>query len=149
MENVTGVADKLGALLSLLTKLPAELEMIADEIDNENLRNALCAVAIESSEYAMQLNLQLKTLHIEKPPNDSKDYWRELEQLAPPDSIRAKGREISSICEKCEVFFTSLYTDVLRDYSPYKILRDTMTYQLFGIKCAFMKIRMLNSLRFT
>lgn len=148
MEKLTRIADKLGILLSFLKQLPAELEMIADEVDNENLRNALCAVAIESSQYANELNSQLKVLHIDKRTDESKNYWDEIELLASPEPI-AKGREILSICEKSEAFFTKLYNDILDEYCPYKSLRDIMTCQLFGIKSAFMKIRLLNSLRFS
>jgi hypothetical protein len=55
-NSVKQFEDKLCNLLSFLTQLPSELEIIADEIDNENLKNALTAVAVESDQYAKELS---------------------------------------------------------------------------------------------
>ena len=41
--------------------------MIADEFDNENLRNGLCAVAKKSTRYVKELKAQLKSMAIVSP----------------------------------------------------------------------------------
>ena len=41
--------------------------MIADEFDNENLRNGLFAVAKKSTRYAKELKAQLKSMAIVSP----------------------------------------------------------------------------------
>ncbi|MEO7767716.1 MAG: hypothetical protein ABIS01_09830 [Ferruginibacter sp.] len=141
------VEDKLCTLLSFLTQLPVELEMIADEIDNENLKNALCAMAVESYQYAKELNAQLISLAIIPPLPGSFNLEEELietDMVAPKE----KGKEVRSICEKSEAYFSNLYADLLNDYFPNASLKNMMQYQLLGIKSAFMRIRFLNSLRF-
>ena len=140
--------DKLCNLLSFLTQLPCELEMIADEVDNENLKNALTAVAIESDQYAKELSAQLFNLEI-KPPLVQPGNFQDAITLDNPYNTHVKGEEILHICEKSEAFFTKLYTDVLSEYFPNTSLKDMMNYQLLGIRSAFMRIRLLNSLRFS
>jgi len=140
--------DKLCVLLSFLTQLPEKLEMIADEIDNENLRNALCAVALESTEYAMELVAQLKQLQIIPPVPAIGHLEEEIIERGLLDAPKEKGKEVLSICESCEAFFSQLYTELLNDYLSNTALSNMMNYQLLGIRSAFMRIRFLNSLRF-
>ncbi|MCW3090371.1 MAG: hypothetical protein JWP81_1440 [Ferruginibacter sp.] len=140
--------DKLCTLLSFLTQLPGELEMIADEIDNENLRNALCAVAIESNQYASELNAQLRSLAIIPPAPGIFNLEEELIDKSVHEAPKEKGKELLTICEKSEAFFSELYEDVLNDFFPNALLKNMMQYQMLGIKSAFMRIRFLNSLRF-
>jgi len=142
------VEDKLCTLLTFLTQLPGKLEMIADEIDNENLRNALCAVAVESNEYAKELNTQLRSLEIIPPVTGIYNLEEEIIERGLSNSPKEKGKEVLYICESCDEFFSQLYTDLLNDYFPGTSLKNMMNYQLLGIKSAFMRIRFLNSLRF-
>jgi hypothetical protein len=140
--------EKLCKLLSFLTQLPEQLEMIADEIDDPNLRNALSAVAVESAEYARELNAQLKHLGIEPPLPALASLQAELIEKSIQHLPQKKGTEIMSICENCEQFFSGLYSDLISDYLSGTALKNMMNYQLMGIKSAFMRIRFLNSLRF-
>jgi len=139
--------DKLCTLLSFLTQLPGKLEMIADEIDDENLRNALGAVADESRQYGMELKAQLKNLKIAAPVSDNHDLEEEVIERSVLNCPKEKGKEVLSICESCEAFFSNLYTDLLEEYVFNTSLRNMMSYQLLGIKSAFMRIRFLNTLR--
>jgi len=139
--------DKFSTLLSFLTQLPGKLEMIADEIDNENLRNALCAVAMESTEYAKELNAQLRRLQIVPPVPGINNLDEELIEKSLVTSSKERGKEVLSICESCEAFFSQHYTDLINDYFPNASLKNMMNYQLLGIKSAFMRIKFLNSLR--
>ena len=41
------------------------------------------------------------------------------------------------------------YEAVLEENLPIKNLKAIITYQLYAIECAFMKIRLLNTLRFS
>ena len=140
---------KLCTLLSFLTQLPSELEMIADEIDNVNLKNALCAVAIESNQYAKELSAHLRTLEINPPRPELSNFQEDFIEGDFADGDITKGKEVLNICEKSEAFFTMLYTDVLSEYFPNASLKDMMHYQLLGIKSAFMRIRFLNLMRFS
>jgi len=140
--------DKLCTLLSFLTQLPGQLEMIADEIDNDNLRNALSSVAEESTQYAMELNAQLKRLEILPPVPVIINLEEQIIDHTLLNTKNVKGKEVLSICEKSEAFFSALYTDLLTEFFPNSTLKDMMQYQLLGIRSAFMRIRLLNSIRF-
>lgn len=140
--------DKLCTLLSFLTQLPAELEMIADEIDNENLKNALCSIAVESNQYANELNAHLRRLEIDPPHVLPANLKEEILQEEILGWNIARGNEVLNICEKSEAFFTRLYTEAMQEYLPNTSLKDMMNYQLMGIKSAFLRVRFLNSLRF-
>ena len=142
------VEDKLCVLLSFLRQLPGRLEMIADEIDNENLKNALTAVANESNQYAMELNAQLRSMEISPPSPDIYDLNEEIIESSISNCAREKGRELLSICERSEAFFSDLYLGLLDEYFPNPSLKDMMQYQLLGIRSAFLRIRFLNSVRF-
>ena len=139
--------DKLCTLLSFLTQLPCELDMIADEIDNENLKNALSAVAIESNQYAKELADQLRSLAI-RPPLAEVVNFQDAFFVQDPRATHMKGEEVLDICERVETFFTRLYSEAMNEYFPNNSLNDMMNYQLLGIRSAFMRIRFLNSLRF-
>jgi len=141
--------NKLCTLLSFLTKLPTELEMIAEEIDNENLKNALTAVAIESNQYARELSSHLRALEIHPPLPALLNFEEQFIEGDFAEGDITKGKEVLNICEKSEAFFTRLYTDVLSEYLPNASLKDMMQYQLLGIKSAFMRIRFLNTMRFS
>ena len=140
--------EKLCMLLSILTQLPGKLEMIADEIDNENLKNAFSSIALESNQYAKELSEQLRSLAI-TPMDAGTDHLEEaIIESGLANSPKEKGREVLSICESCENFFSGLYNDLLNEYFSNAALKHMMNYQLLGIKSAFMRIRFLNSLRF-
>src|SRR5689334_4028317 len=100
--------EKLCMLLSILTQLPGKLEMIADEIDNENLKNAFSSIALESNQYAKELSEQLRSLAI-TPMDAGTDHLEEaIIESGLANSPKEKGREVLSICESCENFFSGL-----------------------------------------
>ena len=149
MERLCGQMEyRLGKMLSFLNQLSVTIELIADEVDNSYLKNALCAVATESDQYAMELNTQLKRIEITPSYSVVIDLEEELGTNDILNSPKGKGLEVLSICVRCETFFVQLYTDLLNGYLPDASLKNMINYQLIGIKSAFMRIRLLNSLRF-
>lgn len=139
--------DKLCTLLSYLKQFPGELETMADEIDNENLKNALSSIATESNQYAAELYGQLRLLKIDPPLPVQVSFFEKIMGLQ--DVVIGKGKEILNICDKSEAFFTMLYTEALTEYFPNTYIKDMINYQLLGIKSAFMRIRLLNTLRYS
>ena len=79
--------------------------MIADEYDNENLRNALCTVAEESTRYAKELKAQLKSMAIVSPGLGN----HHLDQVIPETGLlypaKEKGEEILFILQKLRRVF--------------------------------------------
>ena len=149
METVTNpVIDKLRGLLYSLTHTKEEIEMVADEVEDCNLRTALNGLSMESSQYASELCMKLKTLGLQFP----KLSLEELEgsnSMPFEDISNGNGNELSYICNRNENFIITAYRNILSENFLLPGLRDIMMYQLNALKCAFMKIKLLNSARFS
>ncbi len=139
--------NKLYKMWTYLKDLSCKFEMIADEIDHVNLKNTLQAASIETYQYAKELN-DVITIHALVPALPD---IHELEEVITKkhllDLSKEKGKELLSIIESCESFFTQLYTELLAEYLTDK-LKHMIYCQFLGIKFAFMRMRFLNDTRF-
>jgi len=140
--------NRLFMLLSMLKRLPVRLETIADEIDNENLSNAFLAIADETTQYAKELQVQLKSLNFGMSTGPGNYLEDEIIENGSLDFSREKGKEVMCICESCDRFFSQLYAELFDDFLENDSLVNMMNYQLLGIKSALMRIKFLNTLRF-
>jgi hypothetical protein len=142
------IADKFCGLLYSLTQSKNEFEMVADEVEDCNLRTALQGISTETDLYANEIVNQLKTLGINEalPPNFLDNCTQNVEY--PEDQSNGKGNELLAICNYIEQSVTKAYWNILNEPVPFPTLRDILTYQLNSLKYAFMKIKMLNSARF-
>ncbi len=122
--------------------------MVGDEVNDSLLRTAIYGLAMESCQYATEICAQLKSLGIyyQKPLLDDLDGSNSM----PDAELEAgQGNEVSYICSKNENFIVSAYKSILNENFLFPGLRDVMNYQLNALTCAFMKIKLLNSARFT
>jgi hypothetical protein len=141
------VIDKLRGLLYSLTLSKEEFEMVADEVEDCNLRTALNGLSMESSQYATELCMQIKALGIKFPKPD----LHELDgsnSMTFEDATSKNGYELLYICKRNENYIMTAYHNLLNENITFPGLRDIMLYQLDALKCAFMKINMLNTARF-
>jgi len=139
---------KLQTLVCFLSQVNKGFDTIAEEIDCSNLKTAIIAVAVESKQYAKEINDQLHQFDIAVAADETDHLWKKIEQGIQDEAGLAKGSEIVALCNNCENYFSKLYEGVLEEYMPYQNLKAIITYQLFAIDCAFKKIRLLNTLRF-
>lgn len=140
---------KLQTLVSFLRQITRGFDTLAEEIDCNNLKTAMIAVAVESNQYAKEISDQLQHFNITVPMEYTDQSWKRIEINVHEQAGFVKGSEITALCNNCEIYFGKLYKDVLQEYFPYKNLKDIITYQLFATQCAFSKIRLLNTLRFS
>jgi SepF-like predicted cell division protein (DUF552 family) len=140
--------EKLQKLVSFLAQVNRELDAIAEEIDNEHLKTAMITVAVESKQYAKEICHQLQQLNISISVDRKDQLWQQVEDDINNDTWQEPGGEIATLCSDCEKYFSKLYEDVLTEYFPYKKLKDIISFQLYAARCSFMRIRLLNSLRF-
>ncbi len=140
--------SKLQNLVSYLWEITAGFENIAEEIECNNLKTALIALSVESKQYAEEICDQLQNINVCVPIVHSTSLWEQIELEMQKEASFTQGGEIVALCNNCENYFKQLYDDVLKEYLPIKNFKDIITYQLFATQCAFMKIRLLNSLRF-
>ena len=146
--NVT-MLEKVCGLLFFLSQSKAEFEMVADEVEDCNLKTALNGLSSESDQYANEITTQLKNLGVNgivpKSFFENCD-WQNYTLAEPTDT---KGNELMSICDTTENSITKAYYEILNEYFPFANLRDIMTYQVNSLKLAFMKIKTLNTARFS
>jgi len=140
---------KLSFLISYLRQISKDFEMIADEIDDKNLKNVFSALSEEDKQFADELYCQVNKCGISLALHEPVLHWQESLENLPVENSATKQNELLQICDKSEYLFLKLYTDVLREFFSFKSLMDIMVYQYNSIRAGFLKLRLLNSLRFT
>ncbi|MBK7123407.1 MAG: hypothetical protein IPH68_11700 [Chitinophagaceae bacterium] len=140
--------NKLQNLVSFLTQANRGFHEIAEDVDCNNLKTALIALAVESRQYANEISDRLLTINLQIPHVFTDQLWEKIETNIYEQASPEKGSEIAALCNNCEIYFAEFYNDVLNEPLPHKKFKDIITYQLLATQCAFMKIRLLNTLRF-
>ncbi len=149
MEKINEtLQEKLQCLVSYLSQVTKDFETVAEDIESTNLKTAIYALSVEAKQYAEEITNQLKEFNITTPANATDQLWKPIETDIHEQAEVAKGGEIAALCNNCEGYFTKFYEDILLEYFPIKNFKDIIIYQLYATKCAFMKIRLLNAMRF-
>lgn len=141
--------DKLHNLVSFLGQITEGFETLSEDIECTNLKTAIIAVSVESKQYAEEISNQLHEFNATVSFTSACQLWNSIETNIHEQASYAKGGEIVALCNNCEEYINKLYEDILQEYFPFKKFKDIITYQLYATQCAFMKIRLLNSLRFS
>ncbi len=146
--KLNNIEDKFAAMIASLKQLSGKVEMIADEIDNENLKNAMRLFAVESNQYADELKAERKQLNIMISAVDFTDLTEDLTAVSIDTNPVTKGNEILTFCENCENFFQRMHHEFLKDFLYNNSIANIIDEQLMGLKSAFMRIKRLNAIRF-
>lgn len=150
MEGITdALKGKLGSLVSYLCQITKGFESIAEDIECTNLKTAMFALSVEAKQYAKEISNQLEELNISIPVTATDQLWKKIEADIHEQAGFSKGGEIVALCNNCEIYFNKFYEDILIEYLPLKNFKDIITYQLYATRFSFMKIRLLNRLRFS
>jgi len=148
MQNINKVISaKLYRLLSFLHNATEEFETAARKIKDKNFRMSVREVALETSQYKSELDSHLNSLRI-KSINDVTVVSIENDKRLLSDNATINfvtDEEIIKECCKSEIHFEKAYRNVLNEYFPDHGLRNMLTYQLNGIKCAFMQLKLLRA----
>jgi hypothetical protein len=149
MEGMTDtLKGKLESLVSYLRQITKGFENIAVDIECTNLKTAIFALSVEAKQYAKEISNQLDKLNISIPLTATDQLWKKIESDIHEQAGFSKGGEIVALCNNCEIYFNKFYEDILIEYLPLKNFRDIITYQFYATRFSFMKIRLLNRLRF-
>ncbi len=149
MQTVNpSIVNKFFGLLTSLTHTKTEFELVADEIEECNLKTALNGLSMESSQYINELSMQLKTLGIEYQSPSVLYQLDGANNMSNEIDNKNNGDEIMYICRNNEDFITNAYREILNESFPFANLKEIMRFQLNALKYAFMKIKFLNSARF-
>ncbi|MEJ7625471.1 MAG: hypothetical protein WKF35_01305 [Ferruginibacter sp.] len=142
----TPVIEKIRGLLYSLTHTHEELELVADEVEDCKLKTAINGLSMESSIYASEICMQLKELGI-KFPRPALSELQGSNSMSFDEICDNYGNELSYICSRNENYIENAYKNILSENFTFPGLRDIMLYQLNALKCAFMKINLLNTAR--
>ena len=138
------IERKLCRLSSFLNQACKEFDNIALHIKEKKTRTSVRSVAVETRQYINELNSQLQTLRMKCTIDN--DVNEELNnRYSSISSSNITDKKIIERCCKSEEYFEKAYRSILNEYFPYTGLRDILIYQLNGIKCAFMQLKLLNS----
>lgn len=150
MESINeSVKEKLQSLVSYLCQVTKGFEDIADDIDCANLKTAMFTLSDEAWQYAEEITARVKELNISIPLMPTDQLWKKIESDVHDEADTSKGGEIVALCNNCELYFNKFYEEVLHEYLPLKNFKDIITFQLNATRFSFMKIRLLNTLRFS
>ncbi len=144
------ISAKLCKLLSFLHQASEELEKVARKIKDKNIKMSVRSIALETNQYKHELNSQLESLRIKRIRNIDIMCGINTAEVLKNNHLNDKtttDKEIIELCCKSEVNFEKEYRNILNEYFPYHELRNMLVYQLNGIKCAFMQLKLLRSVR--
>ncbi len=152
MQNVIDTVNrtlqiKLQNLVSFLSQVTRGFDTLAEEIDNASLGSAMRAISVESKQYAKEISNQFQHYNFSLAKNSADQLWKQIEGNVNNQASPEKGGEIVALCNNCDVYFNKLYAEVLQEILP-KNCKDIISYQLYAINCALMKIKLLNATRF-
>jgi uncharacterized protein (TIGR02284 family) len=135
------VAQKLNTLLDVMQESKRGYERIASQSDDKNFQRAVSGLALECGQYINELSNQICSLGAQPTVNKTKDkyIWNQI-------STNVKQQEdILNACYGSERIILTAYRDVLNDPSILHPIRQLITYQLNGMKYAFVKVKLLNT----
>jgi hypothetical protein len=142
------ISAKLCRLLSFLHKAGEEFEKIAQKIKDNNIKMSIRSIILETNQYKRELNSQLQSLRIKEIKSIDVIQGVNTGEVLKHNHFHDKittDKEIIELCCKSEANFEKAYRNVLNEYFPLNNLRNILIYQLNGIKCAFMQLKLLRS----
>jgi len=153
LESVTTVLPvpaekKIWFLISYLQQVSKDFEMIADEMEDKNLKNAFISLSEENIQFAEELLIQAKHFGLPGTVAELSLNWDQNQNDYPFQSQPSKNNELLQICDKSEYLFLKLYTDALKEFLSFNKLKELMIYQYNSIRAGFFKLRQLNSHRY-
>jgi hypothetical protein len=133
------VLERLELLLALLAERRREFEAFARQIDNRGSRDAVLELAQQCNQYSHELLGQFETMAGRIVSQNSSEHREEGILLSSePDILHS--------CQLSEQKIIVAYRRLLNEPQIDEHLRTFLRSQLQGLTCAFMKIKLLNSL---
>lgn len=149
MEHINDIAkEKLQRLVSYLCQVTKGFENIAVDVECTKLKTAIFTLSIEARQYAEEISDHLQEININLPLTATDQLWKKIESDIYEQAGCLKGGEIFALCNNCEAYLNKFYEDILLEYFPLKNFKDIISCQLYAARLSFMKIRLLNKLRF-
>ncbi len=135
------IAQKLNSLLDVMHESKRGYERIASQSGDKNFQRAFSGLALECGQYINELTNQICSLGARPVVNKTQDkyIWNQVSTNVD------QQEDILKACYSSERIILKAYRDVLNDPSVLHPLRQMITYQLNGMKYAFVKVKLLNT----
>jgi hypothetical protein len=137
------ILEKIKFLYLLLRQGKKEYEKVAINISDKELRRTVLTLAQENNQYSCELSSQIESLGGLAP----KENLSESEHEG-TINILNNDNEVLAFCKMNEKKMVNAYREILNEPFLYEGLREIVHYQLNGTLCAFMQLKLLNSLKF-
>ena len=134
--------EKLNELCDLLWQGKNQYEQLSSAIPDKQLRWTILALAQESNQYASELSSQLQTL------GGLSQKEMNADERATTLNTFHDENEVLAFCRMNENKIVRAYQDILNESFLMEGLRKMLRYQLNGILCAFMQLKLLNTVAF-
>lgn len=133
------VLERLESLLTLLTEHRTEFEQFAQQVYDRGSRDSILELAQECNQYAHELLSLFETMA-------SRIIQENTITIQEPVELMQDERAVLNSCQVSEQKIITAYRRLLNEPYLDENLRNLLRNQLQGLTCAFMKIKLLNSL---
>ena len=137
------VMEKLYHLLEILKEGKSQFEKIGASQSDKHFRRTITTLAQESNQYACEILAQIKTLGGDCSMEMNVDSRRAPAPMMP--AIFKDDNEVLFFCTESEKNIIRAYREVLNEPYLMEGLRNMVRYQLNGIMCAFLQLKLLGS----
>jgi hypothetical protein len=135
------ILDKLTRLLNALQEVKNHYELVANRIQNHQLKLSILGLAQESKQYANELIAHIETLGGILQDRVKTDCNR-LDESVEPQSVTGNAEDLIQL-KIGEQQVMKTYRDVLNEPFLYDTIRQMIRYQQNGLLHCFSQIRML------
>lgn len=132
------ILEKLNYLIQVLIDGKNEYESFAGNLDDKNLQRTVLTLAQESKQYATELSCQVEMLGgvLMAPTSNG---------ITSPKGKSIQPDDILLSCAAGEKKMIKAYRTVLNEPFLFDFLRQMVQYQLNGIMCAFLQLKLLTT----
>jgi len=141
-QPVAIVITSLSELCDALIESKRKCEQIARKIGNEQLRKTIINLEQLNIQYAHELNSQIQSLGGEFKDSDILSHAQTQADLD-ETKINVK-KETLNICSKIEYPIIKLYRRILRQPLLNASLKKIIQYQMNGIMCTTLQLKLLS-----
>ncbi|MBD0289459.1 MAG: hypothetical protein ICV79_29180 [Flavisolibacter sp.] len=141
-KSFSALLKKINDLCDLLRKGKREYEQMAASLPDKEIRQTILTLAQERNQYACELSAQLKIFGVKEAverPQEQKVAFKYFRNLS----------AVLLFCRLRERKTLRAYRKLLKQSSINQGIQRMIHYQLEGMKCAFIQIKLLSSLKFS
>ncbi|MFI5155807.1 MAG: DUF2383 domain-containing protein [Chitinophagales bacterium] len=136
--------EKLQKLLASLRKAKKSYEQIAQMLKDRQLQHMLFGLALESTQYAHELDSYVQTLGV---VTEQTNLQTETNDRKLPEKKTSgyEEKDIINWCTKSEKYILQVYRDLLNEPFLYEGVRKMLRYQLNGLLHSFSQLKLLKA----